>query len=144
MFVADLVRAMSVYTEVGFMAVSSYGDSTRSSGTVRITKDLQRDIFERDVIIIEDIVDTGLTVHHLLDLFGTRHPKSLRICSLLSKSECRKVEVPVDYVGFEIPNHFVVGYGLDYRQHYRHLPYIGVLDVDVANAEIDAHSGPAS
>ena len=137
-FTADLVRAMDCHAEVGFMAVSSYGNSTRSSGTVRITKDLQKDIWGRDVLIVEDIVDTGLTLKYLREMLLTREPRSLSTCALLSKTVCRKVTVPVEYVGFEIPDKFVVGYGLDYRQHYRNLPYIGVLDVEESNREIDS------
>ncbi len=131
MFMADLVRHVDLDLRIGFMAVSSYGDSTVSSGTVRIVKDLQKSIEGRDVLIVEDIVDTGLTMAHLLELLGTRHPASMKVCTLLSKPSCRKVDVRIDYCGFEVPDKFVVGYGLDYRQMYRHLPYIGVLKPSV-------------
>lgn len=111
-----------------FMAVSSYGLSTKSSGVVRILKDLDQDIEGKDVLIVEDIVDTGLTLHYLVDYLKSRGPKSVKVCCFLDKPTRRKVEVPVDYVGFEIPDKFVVGYGLDYAQRYRNLPYLSVLD----------------
>jgi len=126
-FVADLVRHIDLRIEIGFMAVSSYGNSTRSTGTVRIVKDLQKDILGRDVLIVEDIVDSGLTLDYLRALLLGRHPRSLKTVSLLSKPACRVVEVPIDYCGFEIPDMFVVGYGLDYQQRYRNLPCIGVM-----------------
>jgi len=127
MFVADLVRHLDLDVSVGFMVVSSYGAATKTSGKVRIVKDLQRNIEGRHVLIVEDIVDTGLTVQHLLRFLASRDPASIKTCTLLSKPSCRRVEVPVEYTGFEIPNKFVVGYGLDYDQRYRQLPYIGVL-----------------
>lgn len=128
MFCADLIRHLKLDVQVGFMVVSSYGESTKTSGTVRIVKDLQRDISGWDVLFVEDIVDTGLTIAHLHKLLSVRNPRSLKTCALLNKASCRRVEIPVDYVGFEIPNEFVVGYGLDYDQRYRQLPLVGVLD----------------
>ena len=139
-FCADLIRSMDADLNVGFMVVSSYGSSTQTSGTVRIVKDLQRNIEGEDVLLIEDIVDTGLTISYLRELLGTRKPNSLKVCSLLSKPSCRVVDAPVDYLGFEIPNKFVVGYGLDYDQRYRQLPYIGVLKPSAIKAE---HGGEA-
>jgi hypoxanthine phosphoribosyltransferase len=130
-FIADLVRAVNLPLEVDFMAVSSYGDRTSSSGVVRILKDLNSSIAGRHVIVVEDIVDTGLTLDYLYQNLQTRHPASLKVCALLDKREARKVEVEVDYVGFHCPNEFVVGYGLDYRGRYRNLPFIGVLRPEV-------------
>ncbi|MBI4872387.1 MAG: hypoxanthine phosphoribosyltransferase [Candidatus Riflebacteria bacterium] len=135
MFVADLVRQLEVPVEVDFMAVSSYGDSTRSSGTVRIVKDLQKDVMGREVLLVEDIVDTGLTLSYLRSLLLARHPRSLATCSLLDKRICRQVEVPVEFVGFEVPDEFLVGYGLDYQQYYRNLPFIGVLKPEIYRGE---------
>jgi len=126
-FCADLIRYIDADISVGFMVVSSYGGGTKTSGNVRIIKDLQKNIEGEDVILVEDIVDTGLTISHLKDLLSTRHPASLKVCSLLSKPSCRRVDVIVDYLGFEVPDEFVVGYGLDYEQNYRQLPYIGVM-----------------
>lgn len=127
-FFADLIRDMGdVMTEIDFMAVSSYGDDTSSSGVVKITKDLSINITGRHVILVEDIVDTGLTLNYIRDLLLRRNPASLRICVLLDKREARQVEVPVDYTGFEIDNVFVVGYGLDFAGHYRNLSWISVL-----------------
>jgi len=130
-FIADLVRAMNLALEVDFMAVSSYGDRTSSSGVVRILKDLNTSIAGRHVIVVEDIVDTGLTLHYLYENLRTRQPASLKVCALLDKREARKREVEVEYVGFHCPNEFVVGYGLDYRGRYRNLPFIGVLRPEV-------------
>lgn len=127
MFVSDLARAIPLPTQLEFMAVSSYGSSTSSSGVVRILKDLDRDIADRDVLIVEDIVDSGLTLSWLLRNLATRHPKSLRVCTLLRKPEAVRDDVEISYVGFDIPNEFVVGYGLDYAERYRDLPYIGTL-----------------
>jgi len=124
---ADIARAMSVPAEFDFMAVSSYGSSTKTSGIVRILKDLDLDIRGRDVLIIEDIVDSGLTLSYLLRNLRGREPRSLRICALLTKPDVQEVELPIDYHGFAIPPTFVVGYGLDYRQRYRNLPYVGTL-----------------
>ncbi len=127
-FLSDLIRQIAVPHEIDFMAVSSYGGtSTESSGVVRILMDLTTSIEGRDVLIVEDIVDTGLTLDYIIDNLKTRRPASLRTCALLNKHESRKVDVPLDYVGFDIPNKFVVGYGLDYDEKYRNLPFIGVL-----------------
>jgi len=131
MFMTDFARALPVPTQLEFMAVSSYGSSTSSSGVVRILKDLDRDIAGREVLIVEDIVDSGLTLSWLLKNLASRNPASLEVCSLLRKPEAVKVDVPVKYVGFDIPNEFVVGYGLDYAERYRDLPYIGTLDPKV-------------
>lgn len=131
MFMTDLARALPVPVQLEFMAVSSYGSSTSSSGVVRILKDLDRDIADRDVLIVEDIIDSGLTLSWLLKNLASRKPRSLEVCTLLRKPDAVKVEVPVKYVGFEIPNEFVVGYGLDYAERYRDLPYIGALDPKV-------------
>jgi len=127
MFMADLVRAMSERVTMDFMAVSSYGKGTTSSGQVRVLKDLDSNVEGRHVILVEDIVDTGLTLHYLQDLLKARAPASLRTACLLSKPSRRKVDVKVDYIGFTIDDHFVVGYGLDYAEKYRNLPYIAVL-----------------
>ncbi|HME48639.1 MAG TPA: hypoxanthine phosphoribosyltransferase [Mycobacterium sp.] len=131
MFVTDLARAIPLPTQLEFMAVSSYGSSTSSSGVVRILKDLDRDISDRDVLIVEDIVDSGLTLSWLLRNLAARHPRSLRVCTLLRKPEAVRSDVGIDYVGFDIPNEFVVGYGLDYAERYRDLPFIGTLDPKV-------------
>lgn len=131
MFVTDLARAIPLPTQLEFMAVSSYGSSTSSSGVVRILKDLDRDIADRDVLIVEDIVDSGLTLSWLLRNLATRHPRSLRVCTLLRKPDAVRDGLDIDYIGFDIPNEFVVGYGLDYAERYRDLPYIGTLDPKV-------------
>lgn len=128
MFMADLVRAMSDRVTMDFMAVSSYGKGTSSSGQVRVLKDLDSDLEGRHVIVVEDIVDTGLTLHYLQDLLKARAPKSMRTACLLSKPSRRKVDVQVDYIGFTIEDHFVVGYGLDYAEKYRNLPHIAILE----------------
>ncbi|MDD4665671.1 MAG: hypoxanthine phosphoribosyltransferase [Clostridia bacterium] len=126
-FLADLIREIKVPLELDFMAVSSYGMSTHASGVVRILKDLERDIVGKDVLIIEDIVDTGLTLSYLKENLRARNPASLKICTLLDKPDRRKVPILPDYKGYNIPDEFVVGYGLDYGERYRNLPYIGVL-----------------
>lgn len=126
-FLGDLTRCLSIDHEIDFMAVSSYEGGTQSTGVVKIEKDLRTNITDRDVLIVEDIVDSGLTLSHLIDLLGTRAPRSIRICTLLDKAAAREKAVPVDYRGFEIPKEFVVGYGLDYEEKYRNLPFIGVL-----------------
>jgi hypoxanthine phosphoribosyltransferase len=131
MFVTDLARAIPLPTQLEFMAVSSYGSSTSSSGVVRILKDLDRDINDRDVLIVEDIVDSGLTLKWLLRNLATRRPRSLKVCTLLRKPDAIRVDLDIEYVGFDIPNEFVVGYGLDYAERYRDLPYIGTLDPNV-------------
>lgn len=130
-FITDLMRKMKVDVKVDFMAVSSYGESSESSGVVRILKDLDADIEGRDVVIIEDIIDTGTTLKYLYEYLKARNPKTLKICALLDKPERRKVKLDVDYVGCSIPDEFVVGYGLDYAEGYRYLPYIGILKEDV-------------
>jgi len=129
-FLSDLVRALSILHEIDFMSVSSYDGGTESSGVVRILADLSINIEGRDVIIVEDIVDTGLTLDYIRHILLARHPKSLRICTLLDKKSRRRVEVPLDYVGFVIPDAFVIGYGLDYGEKYRNLPYIAILEPD--------------
>ncbi len=131
MFMTDLARALPVPVQLEFMAVSSYGSATSSSGVVRILMDLDRDIAGRDVLIVEDIIDSGLTLSWLLGNLRSRHPASLAVCTLLRKPDAVKVDVPVRYVGFDIPNEFVVGYGLDYAERYRDLPFIGTLDPKV-------------
>ncbi|OBH15667.1 hypoxanthine phosphoribosyltransferase [Mycolicibacter terrae] len=128
LFVTDLARAIPLPTQFEFMAVSSYGSSTSSSGVVRILKDLDRDISNRDVLIVEDVVDSGLTLSWLLRNLAARRPRSLRVCTLLRKPDAARAGVDIAYVGFDIPNDFVVGYGLDYIERYRDLPYIGTLD----------------
>ncbi len=130
LFIADLMRELTVPCEVDFMAVSSYGSSTDSSGVVRILKDLEASIEGRDVLIVEDIIDSGLTLQYLHRNLRARNPGSLEVCGLLAKPERRRVEPPVRYVGFEIPNKFVIGYGLDYAQRYRNLSYVAALNED--------------
>ena len=127
-FLSDLMRYIEVPVEVDFMAVASYGSATDSSGVVRILKDLDAAIEGRDVLIVEDIVDSGLTLQYLLRNLGSRNPASLEVCALLTKPERRKVDLPTRYVGFEIPNRFVVGYGLDYAERHRNLPYVAVME----------------
>ena len=127
MVMADLTRHLHLPVETDWMAVSSYGSGTKSSGVVRILKDLERDITGRHVLIVEDIVDSGLTLSWLMANLGSRGPASVEVCTLLRKPEAAKVEVPLRYVGFEIPNEFVVGYGLDYAERYRNLRCIGTL-----------------
>ena len=126
-FLADLSRQISVVHEIDFMAITSYGNATESSGIVRILKDLDTSISRRHVIIVEDIVDTGRTLEYVIRNLETRGPASVRICTLLSKPTRRQIDVPTEYVGFEIPDVFVVGFGLDYAEVYRNLPFIGVL-----------------
>jgi hypoxanthine phosphoribosyltransferase len=126
-FLSDLMREISVPCEVDFMAVASYGSSTDSSGVVRILKDLDIPIEGREVLIVEDIVDSGLTLSYLLRTLKARNPKSLEVCALLTKPDRRKVDLPIHYVGFEIPNRFAIGYGLDHAERYRNLPYVAVL-----------------
>jgi len=128
MFMADLVRAMSERVTMDFMAVSSYGKGTTSSGQVRVLKDLDSNLEGRHIIVVEDIVDTGLTLHYLQDLLKARAPRSMKTACLLSKPSRRKVDVQVDYIGFTIEDHFVVGYGLDYAEKYRNLPHIAILE----------------
>ena len=127
-FMADLMRHLTIPCEIDFMAISSYGDSTDSSGVVRILKDLDINIEARDVLVVEDIIDSGLTLSYLIRSLEAREPATLEICALLTKPDRREIDVPVRYVGFEIPNRFVIGYGLDFAERYRNLPYVGVLD----------------
>ena len=127
-FMADLMRNLTIPCEIDFMAISSYGDSTDSSGVVRILKDLDINIEGRDVLVVEDIIDSGLTLSYLMRNLEAREPATLEVCALMTKPERREIDVPVRYVGFEIPNRFVIGYGLDFAERYRNLPYVGVLD----------------
>ncbi len=126
-FVSDLMRELEIPCELDFMAVASYGSATDSSGVVRILKDLDASIADRDVLIVEDIVDSGLTLQYLLRNLGARDPRSLEVCALLTKPERRKVELPTRYVGFEIPDTFAIGYGLDHGERFRNLPYVAAL-----------------
>ncbi|UCE02588.1 MAG: hypoxanthine phosphoribosyltransferase [Candidatus Latescibacterota bacterium] len=128
-FLTDLMRSISIPHHIDFLQLSSYDGGTKSTGTVRLLSDLATDIGGRDVLIVEDIVDTGLTLQYLRKQLEIRQPKSLRVCALLNKVEARQVDVHIDFVGFDIPSQFVVGYGLDYDEKYRNLPYIGVLDM---------------
>jgi hypoxanthine phosphoribosyltransferase len=127
-FMADLMRHLTIPCEVDFMAISSYGASTDSSGVVRILKDLDINIEGRHVLVVEDIIDSGLTLSYLMRTLEARSPETLEICALLTKPARREIDVRVRYTGFEIPNEFVIGYGLDYAERYRNLPYVGVLD----------------
>jgi len=135
-FIADLARAINLPLEIDYMAISSYGNSTQSSGVVRILKDLEGPVQNKHVLIVEDIVDSGLTLHYLMDVLRQRKPLSLRVCALLDKLRERVKPVELDYTGFRIPNQFVVGYGLDYAQRYRNLPYIGILKPSVYQDEL--------
>ncbi len=128
-FMCELAKRITVPVSMDFMAVSSYGGGTASSGIVKIVKDLDEAIEGKDVIIVEDIIDSGRTLSHLIDLLGQRKPNSIRLCTLLDKPDRRVVDVKVEYVGYSIPDEFVVGYGLDYDQKYRNLPYIGVVEL---------------
>lgn len=134
-FIADLARAINLPLEIDYMAISSYGNSTESSGVVRILKDLEGPVQNKHVLIVEDIVDSGLTLHYLMDVLRQRKPLTLRVCALLDKDRERVKPVELDYTGFHIPNKFVVGYGLDYAQRYRNLPYIGILKPSVYQDE---------
>jgi hypoxanthine phosphoribosyltransferase len=136
MFLADLTRQFNFRHEVDFMEISSYGKGTTSSGVVRILLDLASSIEGRHVVIVEDIVDTGHTLDYILRNFASRNPASVRVATLLNKPSRREIDVPVDFVGFEIPNEFVMGYGLDYAQQYRNVPYIGVLKPEVYQEEL--------
>jgi hypoxanthine phosphoribosyltransferase len=129
-FMSDLMRRLTIPCEIDFMAISSYGAGTDSSGVVRILKDLDINIEGRDVLVVEDIIDSGLTLSYLMRNLEARRPASLEICALLTKRGRREIDVPVRYVGFEIPNRFVVGYGLDFAERYRNLSYVGVLDAE--------------
>lgn len=132
-FMADLVRGLNVDCTVDFLAVSSYGQKTSSSGAVQITKDLSDDVSGKDILVVEDILDSGNTLNYLLKMLTARKPASIRLCTLLDKPSRRKRPVEVNYRGFEIPDEFVVGYGLDYAERYRNLPYIGILKPSVYN-----------
>lgn len=134
-FIADLARAIEIPLEIDYMAISSYGNSTHSSGFVRILKDLEGPIDQKHVLIVEDIVDSGMTLHYLMDVLKQRRPQSLHVCTLLDKGRERVKIVHLDYTGFRIPDKFVVGYGLDYAQRYRNLPYIGVLKPSIYEEE---------
>ena len=127
-FLCELAKRISVPVSLDFMCVGSYGDGTSSSGIVKITKDLDESLEGKDVLVVEDIIDSGRTLYYLLDVLKKRGPKSMKLCTLLDKPDCRVCDVKVDYVGFEILDEFVVGYGLDYAQKYRNLPYIGVVE----------------
>ena len=130
-FMADLMRTLTIPCEIDFMAISSYGAQTDSSGVVRILKDLDINIEGRHVLVVEDIIDSGLTLSYLMRNLEAREPASLEVCALLTKPERREIDVPVRYIGFEIPNRFVIGYGLDFAERYRNLPYVGVLDTEL-------------
>ena len=128
-FACELAKRITIPVSLDFMQVSSYGDATKSSGIVRIKKDLDDTLEDKDVIIVEDIIDSGKTLHYLIPVLEKRNPRSVKLCALLNKPDRREVEVKIDYLGFDIPDEFVVGYGLDYAQKYRNLPFIGVVEV---------------
>ena len=129
-FTCELAKSLTIPVSLDFMSVSSYGSGTKSTGVVKIIKDLDESIENKDVLVVEDIIDSGYTLSYLLDNLKRRNPKSLKLCTLLDKPDRRVAEVRVDYTGFEIPDEFVVGYGLDYDQKYRNLPYIGIVELD--------------
>jgi hypoxanthine phosphoribosyltransferase len=137
-FIADLARTIALPVEIDYMAISSYGNSTQSSGVVRILKDLEGPIDQKHLLIVEDIVDSGLTLHYLMEVLRQRRPLSLSVCTLLDKGRERVKVVKLDYTGFRIPDRFVVGYGLDYAQRYRNLPYIGILKPSVYDSESES------
>lgn len=130
-FAADLVRALTIPSQVDFLAVSSYGSGTKTSGNVRIMKDISCTLEDKDVLIVEDILDSGITLSFLCEMFKTRKPKSLRVCTLFDKPERRRVDFTPDYVGCSVPDEFIVGYGLDYDERYRNLPFVGVLKPEI-------------
>lgn len=130
-FVADLMRKIDLKLEIDFLGVASYGSSTKSSGVVEITKDCKVDLHGKDVLIIEDIIDTGLSLQYIIDTLKRKNPNSIKVCVLLDKIDAHKIDVPVKYAGFTIPDEFVVGYGLDYSEKYRNLPYIGILKKEI-------------
>lgn len=130
-FMADLMRAIDIPCSIDFMAVSTYGDKTKSSGVVRILKDLDSSIEGKDILIVEDILDSGKTLNYIQELLLARNPNSIRICTLFDKPERREVDLYAEYIGAQVPNEFIVGYGLDYAQYYRNVPYIGVLKEEV-------------
>lgn len=127
MFLSDLIKEITLPLQIDFMNVSSYGSETTSSGNVKVIKDTDIDVREKDVLIVEDIIDTGITLEYVIGMFKTKGVASVKTCTLLSKPERRKIDVKVDYIGFEVPDKFVIGYGLDYAQKYRNLPYIGAV-----------------
>jgi len=131
LFMADLLRAIPIHVEVDFMAIASYSSETRDKGLVRLVKDLETPITDRDVLFIEDMIDTGLTLNYLLHTLQMRKPASLEVCTLFTKPSHRLIEIPLKYTGFELPNGFIVGYGLDYKEKYRNLPFIGLLKADI-------------
>ncbi len=126
-FVADLIRNITADVILDFIVVSSYGASTETTAVIRLLKDLDENIDSEHVLIVEDIIDSGLTLEYLVNNFETRHPKSIKICTLLNKVERRKIDMKVDYIGFQVPDEFIVGYGIDYAERYRNLPYVGIL-----------------
>lgn len=130
-FLSDLIRNIDVHTKIDFMTVSSYGIGSTTTGTITVKKDLDTDIEGKNVLIAEDIIDSGITLSNLVKLLKERNPKSIKICTLLNKPERREADIHVDYIGFDIPNEFIVGYGLDYAENYRNIPYIGVLKREV-------------
>lgn len=135
-FLSDLIRSLTIPCAVDFMAVASYGNHTQSSGVVRLIMDLRENPEGKDLLLVEDLLDTGLTIQYLIENLKTRHPKSIKVCALLDKAENRKVKVEADYAAFRIPNEFVVGYGLDFAEKYRQLPYIGVLKPEIYSEKI--------
>ncbi|MEF9960204.1 MAG: hypoxanthine phosphoribosyltransferase [Niameybacter sp.] len=130
-FMSDLIRQIQIPLKIDFMIVSSYGNATESTGVVKIMKDIEQSISDKHVLIVEDIIDSGLTLKYLTEMLNTRKPASIKLCTLLDKPARRKERVDVDYVGFEMPDEFIVGYGIDYSEHYRNLPYVGVLKPEV-------------
>lgn len=142
-FIADVLRAITIPVEVDFMAISSYSPEARDQGLVRLVKDLETPISGRHVLFVEDVIDTGLTLNHLLQTLHMRHPASLNVCALFNKKKLRLVDVPLKYVGFDLPDRFVVGYGLDYRERYRNLPFIGLLKPQVFQNKVDNQSNTA-
>ena len=131
LFLSDLMKNISVPLEIDFLSLSSYGNSTKSSGIVKIRKDIEADIFGRHVIVVEDIVDSGLTLEYIMDYLNKHKPLSVKTCTLLDKPDAHKIAIKIDYVGFEVGNEFVVGYGLDFAEKYRNLPYIGILKKEI-------------
>jgi len=129
-FLADLIRNLKIPVFCDFITVSSYGKATESSGVVKIVADISFPIEDKDVLLVEDIVDTGLTLQYLINHLKAKKPKTIKICALLDKPERHKIEIPIDYLGFKVPNKFVVGYGIDYDERFRHLPYIGYIEID--------------
>jgi hypoxanthine phosphoribosyltransferase len=143
-FLCDLAKKMRTPVSLDFLQVSSYGSGTKSSGNVRLLRDLSTDVAGREVVIVEDIVDTGRTLHKIVEILGTRHPKSIKICALLKKRIPGNEGIPVDYLGFTIDDHFVVGYGLDFAESYRNLPFIGILEPDGTSEPAAGSRQPAA